>query len=333
MNSKESIIKIKSIIEKVDKLIHRLPTSKLIRPEFKKFKSKNFKSKNFKKTKLAYVTMVFGTEVYIPACLALAHCLDTHKHKYNKVCLVQYKPTYKMIDGKKTYFSGISKQTIHDLLKVYDIVYGIKLLQVESSAPNNHFSKAIKHYKNISIYPTKCQIFGLLDYDRIIYIDSSTIVNKNIDYMFKNYTGNTFLLDKEYTTTKMGLAAGIFIFSPSAFFYTKMYYILHNYNKLFKNLDFCRGTDELIIYFTVYPTWSTKLIKLWTSCPEKFKEHKCPFYKYQLFKPFKKNVNKAWGEHPYDEWDKVVKNLLKTYPKFKTYFSHIKEFRTPGFSA
>jgi alpha-N-acetylglucosamine transferase len=275
--------------------------------------------------------MVFGTEVYIPACLALAHSLDMHNNNYNKVCLVQYKPTYKMIDGKKTYFPGISKQTIHNLLKMYDVVYGIKLLQVESSTANNHFTKVIKHYKNISIYPTKCQIFGLLDYDRIIYIDSSTIVNKNIDYMFKNYTGNTFLLDKEFTNTNMGLNASIFIFSPSAFFYTKMYYILHNYNKLFKNHTLRRGIDEVIIYCTIYPTWSSNLIKLWTTCPEKFKEKKCSFYKYTIFKPFSKNVNKSDEERSYIEWDKVAKDLLKTYPKFKTYFSHIKEFRTPGF--
>jgi hypothetical protein len=42
MNLKESTAKINLAMDNVDRLIHSLPTNKLIKPTFKKFKSKHF---------------------------------------------------------------------------------------------------------------------------------------------------------------------------------------------------------------------------------------------------------------------------------------------------
>ena len=214
-NIKKSISKVIPKIKRIDKLLDTVGNDKLIKPNFQKYKRKNFK-----KTKYAYATTVFINEDYIPGCLALAHSLDIHNNNYNKVCLVQYKPTYKEINGKKTYFPGISKETIRNLLKLYDIVYGINLLQITNTDKNNnHWTKMFKHYKNISIYPTKCQVFGLIEYDRVLYIDASSIVNKNLNYIFKKYKGNTFLWDKEFNYTNMGLDGSFFYLLLQSFFH------------------------------------------------------------------------------------------------------------------
>ena len=105
----------------------------------------------------------------------------------------------------------------------------------------------------------------------------------------------------------------------------------HKYLKIFNDLPFIRTIDEVLIYFTIYPRWSKKLIKKWTSCPEYDKEKDCSIYKYQIFKPFRKNLNKEPKYQKYSEWDNLVKDLLNNYPIFKPYFIHIKNFRNVSY--
>lgn len=323
INTKKSVSKIIPKINKINKLISSLPSNKLLQPSFKKYTSKNFK-----KTKFGYATIVFLSEDYIPGALALGYSLKMHHNNYNKICLVQNKPVYKIINGEKKYFPGITKKTISDLLKIFDVVYGIDLLQSNISNKNDrHFTKIYKHYKNISIYPTKSQVFGLTEYEKIIFLDASVIVNKNINYMFKIYKGNSYLWDSSVKKTNMGLHGAVFIIKPSKFFYTKAIYLTIYYQKIFGSLYFKRSIDETILYFTIYPNWSKKLIKIWTRCTDEYINKNCPIYHYQIHKPFKKSENKTNTVYTFKVWDKIVKDFLKKYPKFIKYFKNIKEFR------
>ena len=323
----KSVEKVLPKIKKIDRLINSLSTTELIPPLFRKYKSNNFK-----KTRFGYATIVFLSEDYIPAALALGYSLKKYKNKYNKICLVQDVPVYKYINGEKKYFPGVSKKTISDLLKMFDIVYGINLLQINLSDKNNrHFTVRYKHYKNISIYPTKSQVLGLIEYEQIIFLDASTVVNKNIDYMFKLYKGNSYLWESYLKKMNMGLHGAFFIFKPSKFFYTKAMYLTKYYQKIFGSLYFERGIDETVLYFSIYPNWSKKLIAKWTRCTDTYRHKNCPIYHYQLHKPFKKSVNEINVESSFVIWDSIVKDFLNNYPKFIKYYKDIKKFRNVNY--
>ena len=323
----KSVEKVLPKIKKIDKLIGSLSTKDLITPRFREYKSKNFK-----KTRFGYATIVFLSEDYIPGALALGYSLKKFNNKYNKICLVQDVPVYKYINGEKKYFPGVSKKTISDLLKIFDIVYGINLLQIDVTDKNNrHFTIRYKHYKNISIYPTKSQVLGLIEYEQIIFLDASTVVNKNIDYMFKVYKYNSYLWESYLKKMNMGIHGAFFIFRPSTFFYTKAMYLTKYYQKVFGNLYFERGIDETVLYFSIYPDWSKKLIAKWTRCKDNFRNKNCPIYHYQIHKPFKKSVNESNTELSFNVWDSIVKDFLHKYPECIKYYKDIKTFRNVNY--
>ena len=244
--------------------------------------------------------------------------------------MVQDKPSCVDVNGVKTIFKGVSKRAINDILKIYDVVYGVDLLSIEYEVSNSHFTKTYKHYKNVCTYITKSQVFGLLDYKHVLFLDATTVVNKNIDYLFSKYKKNHFLLDSSVYRIGMGIHGAVFLVHPSTFYYTKTLYLILHYQKIFGTLYFKRGIDELIIYFTVYPYWS-KLIELWTRCTDDYIEKDCPIYHYQIYKPFKIGENKQNKIITFRVWDKYAKKVVKDYPLLAKYFAHIKELRAVNY--
>ena len=321
INTIKSINIISSKIKKISYKLKLVNDKNLITPHFRKYYKHNFK-----KTKYAYATMVILSEDYIPGALTLAYSLRKNNNNNNIICLVQDKPVYKYINNVKTYFKGVNRNTIEDLLKIFDVVYGIDLLQIVINKNDRHFTTKFKHYSNISLYPTKAQVFGLIEYSKILYLDASTLVNKNIDNFFEIYD-NSYLDDKWVKETGMGINGSIYIFNPSKYFYTKILYLIYYYNDVFNNLFFSRGIDEIIIYFTIYPDWSNKLIELKKNCTEMYLGKKCMIYHYQIYKPFKKNMNTKEKEYSFRVWDKYTKELLNKYPFFLKYYEIIKTLR------
>lgn len=321
-------------MKKLDKTVNELPYNRLKKPNFRVYRKNNFK-----KTDFAYVSMVFGGETYIPALFTLAHSLRKNGCKENIVCLVQDRDSQKTIDGEKRIFKAVSKNTINDLLDIYDVVYGMDLLHVSlnrKDLPDDHFTKKLEHYKNISIYATKLQVFGLTDYKKIFYLDSSDVAIKNLDIGFKKHKGNSFIIDKYYYQTKMGVHGGFFIIKPSLKFYTKALFLIKNYVLIFDTLHFTRGLDEIIIYFTVYPHWDSLLINKIKKCSsELISEETCYVYHHQIYKPFKpidpSNNTRNKSEITFKNWDKYTKDLIIKYPHLSKYFSHIKDFRNVNY--
>jgi len=321
LETKKSLDKVLPVINKINSVFDKVDEKNLIKPKFREYTNKKFV-----KTDKAYVSILIIDEVYLPGILTLGYSLRKYYNKYNLICLVQDRPTYKMIGGEKTYFKGVSEKAINDILEIYDVVYGIDLLQLEPPKSNKHFTQELKHYKNISIYVTKIQVLGILNYDNILYIDSSSIVHKNLDYLFKEYPENSFLYDIEYEKTNMGLRGGMFIINPNIKYYNKALFYFYNYSRVFKNYYFVRGIDEVLLYFAIYPKWS-KPIKKWTACIETFIYKKCPLYYYQTHKPFRKSPNEKPNKITYKIWDKFKNELLMKYPNYKPYFAHIKDLR------
>lgn len=321
--TKKSLKIIEPRINKINKYFDSLEKEKYITPKFRKYIKKKYT-----KTKNAYSSFIIINDDYMPAILTLGYTLRKYTKKYNLVCMVQDKPVTFTIDGKKVYYPGISKDKINDILDIYDIVYGIDLLKTECLISDNHFTSTPGFYKDIKTYVTKAQVFGLTDYDRIFYLDAATIVTKNIDNLFDMYKDNHFLNDRDFKKHNMGVNGAVFIIKTNNFLYTKAMYYIYFYNKIFGNLFFGRGVDEIIIYFTVYPNWSKTPIKKFTKCYDIFADSNCPIYHYQRLKPFKQIHNKRRkNKYTFNVWDKYASEFIKHYPQYYKYFSHIKNIR------
>lgn len=332
----------KRVEKKILKLNDKIKYMDLKKSNFRYYPS-NINKNN---SKNAYVTIIFGGDAYIPGILALGHSLRLTKTNYKLICMVQDKDEYN--------FKGLNKDIIDEINKIYDLVVGIDLLK--TNFESEYFLINKEHYKNIQYYTTKNQIFGLYDYNKLIYLDASCIVKNNIDYIYNNYSKSTYKYNSDYNEfelTEMGLHGGFFLIIPSIELYNKALYIISNYSKFFKNENFIYGNDELITFFTIYPEWnntkntmfsnrnidnaySKNIISGLNINYNKYKNNS-DIYKYAIDKPFR--FNKMYDENylknnkliNYLEWDLIVKDLIKTNSNYKKYFEYIKTFRETFF--
>lgn len=287
--------------------------TKFIIPDFR-----IYKTKKYIKTKYAFVTIIFGDEKYMPCILNFGYSLRLTNTKHNIICLVQDKPYTYNIRGENKTFPGINRQMINDILQIYDVVYGVDLLSINYNIPTNHMVDN-PHYHNIQIYVTKIQTLGLIDYDKIAFFDASSIISKNIDIIF-NYDKPTFRIDKEWVESKVGLHGSFFLCMPSLKIYTKAMFLINYYNKIFHDLYFVRGIDEIIIYYSIYPNWSDILVDKQFICHgKKYKSNpQCYAYIYMINKPFDNKYNNR-----FTLWDNIAVKLLSYYPQFNIYFNNI----------
>jgi len=331
--TRQSHNKIKDRIIKLDYDI-RLPEykNKLKTPSLRIYKSKHLPEN---KSKNAIVTMLIIDENYVPGVLALAESLRLLKTTSKLVCLVQDK-SY-LYNDKKIY--GVSQETIDDLLLLYDEVIGIDLMFVKNyQIPEDHFTNA-SNYSNIFTYCTKMVVLGLLQFDKVLYIDASTLVEKNVDYIFNKYNKSTFQYDNEWEYGNVGLRGTYFLVIPDIYFYNKGLLFVEDYKKYFGDNFFIRGVDEVIIYYAVYPHWSEELLDTKFGCngnPSRKQKEGCDIYFYQKMKPFREpdGVSNKYKKHLYSYykfWDNVVLIMLQQYPQLEKYYDNIKEYRETNF--
>ena len=337
----------KSVEKKILKLNDKIKTMDLKKSNFRYYPS-NINKNN---SKNAYVTIIFGGDAYIPGILALGHSLRLTKTKYKLICMVQ--------DKDEDNFKGLNKDMIDEINTIYDLVVGIDLLK--TNFESEYFKKNKEYYKNIQYYTTKNQMFGLYDYDKILYLDASCIVKNNIDYIlndyiFYDYDISTYKYNfdyDEFELTKMGLHGNYYLIIPTIELYNKSLYLISNYSKFFENEYFIYSNDEIITFFTIYPEWndkkntmfsnkdidktySTNIISGLNINYNKYKNNS-DVYKYVRDKPFR--FNTTFDENylknnkliNYLEWDLIVKDLIKTNSNYKKYFEYIKTFRETFF--
>ena len=264
-------------------------------------------------------------ENYLPGVLTLGYSLRKYNVTKNLVCLVQDHPV--TINNKK--YNGVSKKAIQDILQVYDVVYGINLLYCKTYINKNHFTQ-IEHYKNIMLYVTKLQILGVTNYNKILYIDASSLVTRNLDYLFKCYNNKSaYRIDLKDDDKEYGLPANLLLIKTSLIQYNQGLYLLHNYNKIFGQHFFMRGVDETLIYFAIYPNWDfNNLLKRKMSCPSSKQHFHCPVYAFAIYKPWRHGVdNKKEYYKLYNQWDDLSYELLQKFPQFCHYYTHISAFR------
>ena len=332
--TKASNEKVKENIINLDNEIKNTKKYNLYKPNIRIYQSPINKSNS----KNAIITLLIINENYVPSILALAMSLRLYKTTSKLVCLVQDKSYINTYNKKK--IMGISQKVINDLLLLFDEVIGVDLLGVNNYViPPYHFTNSIT-YENIFYYCTKLVILGLTQFDKIIYLDASTIIQKNIDYIFDKFNKSAFQNDNEWMHGNVGLRGTYFFIIPNIYEYNKGLLFLKDYSKYFQDNFFIRGIDEIVIYYAVYPNWSNELLSDDFGCNgnaiNKFKEN-CDVYFYQKNKPFREligvrdsNKDKQLYNN-YKIWDNIVVILLEKYPQFIIYFENIKDFRKTSF--
>ena len=296
-------------------------------------------------TKYGYCTIIFCDSKYLSSILAtgfyLKHILKT---KYNIICLVQDKPFYEKDNVGNNYlkFQGISLDEIEAIKKIYDVVIGIDLIKVvEQRTQWNMLSQ----YKKLPYYCTKLLCLGLVDYKKLIYYDSSSLITKNIDYIFDNYNKSTYRVDN--TELKRGLIGNFYLFIPNTYYIYKGIYLAQNYNSIFKNLFSNFTKDEDIVFYTVFPNWNNEFLdaSIFRGNYKRYPYFNAPSndsYSVELYmgkKPFLYPLNDDVIERDmyhnnnncYYLWDLSVKKMLEKFPELYIFFEFIKTFRYVNF--
>ena len=336
---------LKPYVYQVDKYIKNLPPTELIYPKFRYYES-NYNKNN---SKYAYVTIIFLGNLYLPGILVLGHSLRKVNSKHKLICMVQDRDEYG--------FNKITDVEIDTINKIYDLVIGIDLIKIECKS--EYFLQKKTFYKYIDYYSTINNILGLIEYTKIIYLNASVIVNKNIDNIFESYNKSTYKYHNYYNewalTNNMGLHDNFLYIIPSIYIYNKYLKLKNEYDNNIGKYYTLYSVDEIMFYYSIYPEWNNIPTKMFNdtvanSSYKKFilinKEIKYEYYKnnssvylYDMDKPFRhinsidyKNTDleniTIIGYKPFDE---IVKSLINGKPEMLKYFEYIKTFRVVFF--
>ena len=296
-------------------------------------------------TKYGYVTIIFCDSKYLPSILATGFYLKyILKTKYNIVCFVQDKNYHEkdIIGSNYIKFPGLNDVEINDIKKIYDVVIGIDLIKVniEKRTLHNLFTS----YKTLPYYCTKLLCLGLSEYSKLIYFDSTTLIIKNIDYLFDEFNKSTHRQNDTKVELGRGLIGNFHLFIPKKYYLYKGIYLTQNFENIFKNLESFFTKDEDVIYYTIYPHWNNKTINkelfrnnnyrtpFYNSFKDRGKQlvdtfvHTKPFI-YPLSKTFEERTMYNINSTCYYQWDKSVEELLKIFPELYLYFNYIETFR------
>ena len=293
-------------------------------------------------TDYAYSTIIFIDNKYMPGILCWAYHLKyVIKTPYNLICLVQDRPYYELdkLGNHFIKFPGLNENEINDIKKVFDVVIGIDIL---SNNNNINIDLPIEH-KNIYYYCTKILCLGLIDYKKIIYLDSSIFVNLSIDHIFENYNESSYYHHIFYDKSNRGLASNYYIFIPQDYYLEKGLYIIQNFVNLFTNYVSGHTTDEDILFYTIYPHWGTKILEnlsygIFLLNTQHLINNNYHLYPNMANKQFRYPVSNNYNRflfnntyHTYNSWDETVKKLVISYPELNKYFEFIKTYRYTKF--
>ena len=341
-NTGESNNIIKPYALLVDKYIKSLPLNELIYPNFRYYKSNSNKNNS----KNAFVTVIFSGEAYLPGIFALGYSLRKTNTKHKLICMVQDKDEYSL--------NKINKDKIDEINKIYDLVIGMDIIQ--KNFESKFFKENEIFYNKIKYYCTKNNILGLLEYEKIIYLDASCIVNENIDNIFELYNKSTYVcnnyLNEWNLTNNMSLHGNFLFILPSIYNYNKFFKLLKEYDEHIGKYDLLYSLDEVMFYYSIYPDWNDDPNKMFNDKMvnrsyyndlsvnkeidyEKLK-NKSSVYLYERDKPFRPYPDKysdlefktAINYKPFDE---IIKNMLKEKPEMLKYYEYIKTYRVVFF--
>jgi len=114
-------------------------------------------------SKFAYVTVLYGNNIYITGAIVLGYSLMKTKTQYDRVILVTPDVSVESREILKTFYTDI--------------------IQIDYVSVNpNIFSVKDTIYRDVF---TKLYVLSLEQYDKILLLDLDMIVAKNIDHLFR----------------------------------------------------------------------------------------------------------------------------------------------------
>lgn len=180
--------------------------------------------------KYTYVTLL-GTDDYLIGTLCLWKSLRNVKSKYPLLVLCS---------------QNISVDVLN-ILKHKKIQYKV----LEEQIVTNHKNEG--EYARWSFTFDKLQIFNLVEYDKIVFLDSDMYVVKNIDCLFNAQHMSAVVADVYDQPNCKELNSGLMVIVPQKQEYSQLTSLLHS--KVIKKLPMC-GDQDIIRLF--YNNWSNE---------------------------------------------------------------------------
>ena len=128
--------------------------------------------------KYAWVTLL-STIDYLEAVLVLNNSLKKTKTKYKLIAAIT---------------PNVSKEK--EIIKILNNE-GIIIELIPWLEYNENTKKRLAEFKSCSVFNvgSKIEIFGLTNYDKLVYIDADSLVIKNIDFLFTKKDGSSLVND------------------------------------------------------------------------------------------------------------------------------------------
>lgn len=132
-------------------------------------------------SKYAYVTVLYGSNIYLTGALVLGYSLWRTKTSHDRIILVT---------------PDVSDEYRIFLRQIYTNVISIEYMDVNESI----FLNQATRFRDVF---TKLQALSLIEYDKIILLDLDMIISKNIDHLFKLSTPAAMLKHKDISYGKI----------------------------------------------------------------------------------------------------------------------------------
>ena len=232
-------------------------------------------------TKYCYISLVINNNIYASPAIILAESIRKHGNLGDLIVLVD---------------ETIDTDTIELLKKFYDKIIKINKIKIEHE---NDIQKIIL---------TKLECFNLIQYEKILIIDSDTIFFKNIDNNF-NLNTPCFLY------VKNEINYGILLIKPSKELYEKSLEIIeNNYEEIKKN--------KKPFEFVINKLYNEKMNKL--NIELSINKHKNnDGIQYSIDKPFLMSSNKTIEQRMkldhFKIWYNYLINIINNYPEIEKF--------------
>ena len=155
----------------------------------------------------AFITLLSSPE-YLLAVLVLNQSLKNVHSKYPLVVCVTTETLY--------------SNNVENILKNENIIY----YQVESLNYNTQVKDYLKNNQSLYNTASKIQIFRMIQYDKLVYIDADSLILQNIDNLFEFPNGA--ILKYSNDNNLQGLS-GLFVFNPNYHSYSLYAFLIENY--------------------------------------------------------------------------------------------------------
>jgi alpha-N-acetylglucosamine transferase len=272
---------------------------------------------------------MFG-DSYIPGALMLAYLLKN-------VYYTQYEVSIMVTDD-------VSEEGIKDLARIFDNVFIVDFIRLKELDPyidkfiQNKWKKSIANYKWLHYSLTKFNLFKLVQYEKICFLDADMFPLRSPDDIFNYVTPAGLIKDDTYVgdsydlmyppetifnsikAPNYGIRGGLMVLEPNkktfdefiGFCNHKVSYLMNNFYQI------NAGPDETLITLFYLDRWhrlnSKYMNKKYTIDYDNYFQHNYtekPWLFIRDYPEFKLFYTK-------------VREMLKEHPRFTKYYSAIK---------